>query len=69
MDLVLYVAGEQLDRVPLLHSDKLSLLMAELKKKHSDAIKDRPDAFAFVLENVPSAINGFKSILEQPAAK
>lgn len=58
MYLVMVVEGVEVAKKPVLHCDKLSQLISELKKEYP--VKEKEPKFYLV--NVPSVINTFKSL-------
>jgi hypothetical protein len=62
MFLILRINGVEIARKPFGNGDKLSELILLLKKEYKAQIEKAGAEPEFYLENVPSAINTFKSL-------
>lgn len=66
MRLIMYVDGKEVDAVDLPRLRvSLSELMEDLKTKHKELLKEKGAVVEFVLENVPSRINFFRSLVNR----
>lgn len=62
MYLVMIVDGTEIARKNYLPADKLSEMIAKMKKEYSSKIGEGKEP-QFYLVNIPSAINSFKSLI------
>jgi hypothetical protein len=63
MHIVMTVDGKEIVRTPLLPAAKVTKELEELKRKYHKEIESAGGQPKFYIDNVPSVINNFKSLL------